>query len=88
MLLLSFLSQLKFDLNNIVDEGETTKEFKDSEIVVSVDAGERNSLSVFLLIFELDHFEAGDTLSDDKDGVCLLGELSLGVLLGNLVVLL
>jgi hypothetical protein len=27
-------------------------------------------------------------LSDDKDGVCLLGELSLGVLLGNLVVLL
>ena len=51
-----------------MDEGESEKEFEDSDTAVTVDARENTSSAALLL----EYFEDGDTLSDDKDNVRLL----------------
>ena len=82
MLLLTLWSQLRFNLEDMVDEGESEKEFEDSDTAVTVDARENTSSAALLL----EYFEDGDTLSDDKDNVRLLWELGLEPVHKDLVI--
>ena len=71
----AFLSRLQLALDNLVDNGDTFKEFKEAENIVTVDTGERNLILVFLLVLDLARFEAGGALSEDEDKVRLLVEI-------------